>query len=465
VSAQATLTEGAAFSKKSSIAFPTLFRVLNAERLSEPSARHVLYEVDGVQFGRAEQNGWERRAEGDLRLLRIGLADPWVSGRHAVISRVMRAWVVEDLKSKNGVRLNGQLVQRAELADGDVIELGRTFFVFRSQQPLLSPESLDAESGPGNRLLPGLSTLQPELAVQISHLKRVAPTNVTVALRGKTGTGKEVLARAVHALSGRSGPFVAVNCGALPENLVESELFGHRKGSFSGATEDRLGLVRTAHGGTLFLDEVGDLPPGAQPALLRVLQERQVTPVGGTTPMPVDVRVISATHRDLAMMVAREQFRDDLRARISGFEFELPDLAERKEDLGILARELTERIAGPRAASLRFHHEAARALFLYDWPLNVRELEKVLETATVLAGHGQILREHLPEAVRNTQPGSRAASLNLAAGDAERKAQLEALLRQHGGNVSSVARAMGKARMQIQRWLARYNIDPRDFRG
>jgi len=289
---------------------------------------------------------------------------------------------------------------------------------------------------------------------------------VTVALSGESGTGKEVLARAIHALSGRSGPFVAVNCGALPKDLVESELFGHKKGAFSGALEDRPGLVRAAHGGTLFLDEVGDLPLQAQPALLRVLQEKQVQPVGATSPVAVDLRVVSATHRDLPALAAKGTFRDDLRARLSGFELTLPRLAERREDLGLLVSAIVRRVAGPKAASVQLTLPAARALFASRWPLNVRELEKALEAALVLASGQPVDLGHLPAALRGEAPAEVKASPPRAPrdDDAQLKARLEAMLTTHGSNVSAAAREMGKARMQIQRWMARFGLEPKDFK-
>jgi DNA-binding NtrC family response regulator len=308
----------------------------------------------------------------------------------------------------------------------------------------------------------GLATLSPSLAAHFDELARLAKSSVNIALCGPSGSGKEVVARALHTLSGRPGPFVAVNCGALPDELVESELFGHRKGAFSGALEDRAGLIRTAHGGTLLLDEVGDLPLDAQPALLRVLQEREVLPVGGSKPLPVDLRVISATHRKLEQLSEKGLFRDDLRARLTGYRAELPPLVARREDLGLLITALIHRLAPARTFSVQLGITAARALFAYDWPLNVRELEKALETALVLSDSGVIELTHLPPELR--EPASRKKTPPAEEQDDARKAELEALLRQHAGNISAVARSMGKARMQIQRWLARYELDPRTYR-
>jgi DNA-binding NtrC family response regulator len=454
-----TLTEGLSASPARAKTAAFLYRVLDADRPAGPSARFCLDAVDEVILGRADVRSSSRTDLGGTRTLHLGIADRWMSGLHGRLVRVMKAWVLEDTKSKNGVRRNGELIQKAELADGDVLELGRTFFIFRLDQPF-APD-LESEALP--ELAEGLATLSPTLAARYGELVKLAQSSVNIALTGPSGSGKEVVAKALHALSGRPGPFVAVNCGALPDELVESQLFGHRKGAFSGALEDRPGMIRTSHGGTLLLDEVGDLPLEAQPALLRVLQERAVMPVGGSKPMPVDLRVISATHRSLERLCEQGLFRDDLRARLTGYRAELPALAERREDLGLLIAALLKRLAPTRVFSLQLSIAAARAIFAYRWPLNVRELEKALETALVLSGTGVIELEHLPPELRDPTIPRRKDS-GPEAFDEARKAELVALLTQHSGNVSAVARAMGKARMQIQRWMDRYGLDPRVFR-
>jgi DNA-binding NtrC family response regulator len=452
-----TLTQGLEQRPPGARLVPMLYRVLDADAPGQGSTRVCLDGVDVVLLGRGGAHGHALTDEGGARTLRLAVADRWMSSAHARLTQVMQRWVLEDTHSKNGLRVNGQPAQRAELEDGDVLELGRTFLVFRAAQPSTGERVVDSAGlAPVAR---GLLTLSPSLAATFAQLERVALSAVSVALTGPTGSGKEVLARAIHTLSRRPGPFVAVNCGALPDELVESELFGHRKGAFSGALEDRAGLVRAAHHGTLLLDEVGDLPLDAQPALLRVLQEKVVVPVGGTSPIPVDARVVSATHRDLEVLAARGVFRDDLRARLTGFQVALPALADRREDLGLLVAALLAPFP-----SATFTVAAARALMLWRWPLNVRELEKTLEAAAVLAGPGPIDLAHLPAPMREPQARRPVAVLEPDELDAARRADLERLLAEHAGNVSAVARAMGKARMQIQRWLARYGLDPRTFR-
>ncbi len=240
-----TLTEGLRATRAGSKTAAVLYRVFDADRPAGPSGRFCLDGVDEVQLGRADQRVSLRTDEGGKRTLKLGIPDRWMSGQHARLSRVLRTWVLEDTKSKNGLRRNGEPTARAELQDGDVLELGRTFFVVRLAEPIAPDLESDAASPPAT----GLSTMSPSLVARFSELLTLARSNVSIALGGPSGSGKEVLARAIHALSGRTGPFVAINCGALPDELVESELFGHKKGAFSGALEDRPGLIRAAHGG------------------------------------------------------------------------------------------------------------------------------------------------------------------------------------------------------------------------
>ncbi|HEX2574132.1 MAG TPA: sigma 54-interacting transcriptional regulator [Polyangia bacterium] len=438
-----------------------LFLVLSPDQPLAPSARFSLGEVACVELGRGER-GAERVHESGVPCLQLCLPDRWISSRHARLEKVLDGWLLVDTESKNGTLLNGAPVGRAALSDGDLFEIGHTLFRFRTALPS-SPQAPPWIDAPQDPRLSGLTTLLPSLAWSFGRLQDVAQSPVSVVLRGESGTGKEVLARAVHQLSGRTGSFVAVNCGALPDALVESELFGHRRGAFSGAVEDRPGLVRSADRGTLFLDEIGDLPAASQAALLRVLQEGEVQPLGANHPIKVDLRVIAATHRDLDALVAAGDFRADLYARIAGYTAALPPLRERREDLGLLVAALLPRVAPGREATVRFTVEAARALLAYDWPLNVRELEKCLAAAVALAGGGPIGLEHLPPGVQ-AAPAARAPSSDTDHEDQQRRAELVALLREHRGNLSAVARAMGKARLQIQRWVKRYHLDPESFR-
>jgi DNA-binding NtrC family response regulator len=459
---------------------PHLFLALECARPRVgPSARFALAGVDEVILGRGTARAHSRVADGSVRKLVLKVPDPWMSGTHATLTKVFGRWVLEDAGSKNGTVLNGEAQRRAFLGDGDLIELGHTFFIYREGLPTPADEPLDLDAIALASCAAGLATLVPGLAQTFRRLEQVARSDLSVVLSGESGTGKEVVARALHGLSSRGGAFVAVNCGALPETLIETELFGYRKGAFSGANEDRPGLVRSADRGTLFLDEIADLPLASQAAFLRVLQEREVVPVGATRPVGVDLRLIAATHRDLDEMVEHEEFRSDLFARISGVKVTLPPLRERREDLGLLIAILLARVGASERASLDV--QAARALFRYAWPMNIRELEKALAAAVVLAGELPIETEHLPPQVAQALTAPVAADeaaedlpadagedteddLPLSPDDLRRRDELARLLREHKGNVSAIARAMGKARMQIQRWIKRYKLDAEAYR-
>jgi DNA-binding NtrC family response regulator len=237
-------------------------------------------------------------------------------------------------------------------------------------------------------------------------IETIAPTDASVMILGETGTGKELIARNLHDKSRRAGQaFIPVNCGALPENLVESELFGHRKGAFTGADTHRKGLFEVANGGTLFLDEVGELDKSVQVKLLRFLESGEIRRVGENDPFRVDVRVLCATNRDLRGMIASDQFREDLFFRVNTFEIPLPPLRDRKADIPLLARHMLTRFARRAGSEAVLSDEAIAALQAHDWPGNIRELANVIERATILSGGGRILPEHLP-----TQPPPRRTS-------------------------------------------------------
>ena len=275
--------------------------------------------------------------------------------------------------------------------------------------------------------------------VDVAH--RAAPTDLTILVQGESGTGKEVLARAIHRLSARKdGPFVPVNCAAIPEGLLESELFGHERGAFTGAVRARPGRFELAKEGTLFLDEIGDMPPSMQAKILRVLQEHEFERVGGTRTMTADVRVIAATHRDLEAAVAQGTFRQDLFYRLQGVAIVLPPLRERVDDLPLLATHLLERAAQRlNRQPAELSPEALRCLWTHAWPGNVRELQHVLEGAMVLSD-GVIRPEHLPAAVQRAAQARPAAlagpalsgSLDDALEEWERRMILDALQRTQG---------------------------------
>jgi hypothetical protein len=384
-------------------AAPHLFLALVCDRPEVPSVRLSLRAIDRVSIGRGDlQRGHAPLARSSQGELALTVPDDRMSTTHATLRRVVGTWMVEDSGSRNGTLINGRRVQREPLSDGDVIELGHSFFLFRTS--LLPPSGAPAilYSSEVRPAATGFETLLPSVALHFLRAEAVARSNIPLVIRGETGTGKEVLASAIHALSGRQGPFVPVNCGALSPSLVQSELLGHCKGAFTGAIDDRPGFVRSAQGGTLFLDVVEELPPAAQPLLLRVLQESEVLPVGAARPLKVDVRVLAATQRNLDALAEEQHFRSDLLARLSGVTLEVPPLRDRREDLGLLIRALLRRQLGDAAERITFTCEAARALFLHRWPLNVRELENALQAAVVFAGSEPIGLRHLPAAMNRS---------------------------------------------------------------
>jgi DNA-binding NtrC family response regulator len=441
-----------------------LLVLLEAGRPNVGSSSHSLLNVHEAQISRHDTREHVRVDDGRTLLIRI--PDSRMSSRHARIVVAGERHRFEDLASKNGSLLNGRRVRTAVLEDGDLLELGHTFFRYRRAAPVAEPAD-ELLAPRGSTVEDSLLTLSPQLKQSFARLVDVAGSSkVSILVQGETGTGKELVARAVHESSGRSGPFVALNCGALAKNLVEAELFGYRKGAFTGATEDRPGLVRASDGGTLFLDEIGDLPLPAQASLLRVLQEHEIIPVGATRAIKVDLRVVAATHRDLDAMVSKNEFRRDLLARLAGFEMQLPTLKERKEDLGLLIGSLLKRMEQAGSSIGRISADAAMRLLDYSWPLNIRQLERCLISAAALS-KGVLELEHLPAAVRESKEQSalfrrsRQTRLRrtLTPEEEKRREQLIALLRTHRGNLSAVARELGKQRVQIRRWIQVYGID------
>jgi DNA-binding NtrC family response regulator len=287
----------------------------------------------------------------------------------------------------------------------------------------------------------------------------VAPTDAGVMILGETGTGKELIARSLHDKSHRSGhAFIPVNCGALPENLVESELFGHRKGAFTGADTHRKGLFEVANGGTLFLDEVGELNKSVQVKLLRFLESGEIRRVGENDPFRVDVRVLCATNRDLREMIEADQFREDLFFRLNTFEIHLPPLRERKPDIPALARHMLSRFARRGAGETTLTPEAIALLQEHDWPGNIRELANAIERATILSQGGPICSEHLPTQAPVRRPGSTSASPAAASAvsgphftipegnptlrDIEMK-YIQVVLEKHNGNKPAASKELG----------------------
>jgi transcriptional regulator with PAS, ATPase and Fis domain len=386
------------------------------------------------------------------------IKDPLVSSNHGVITKEGDGYRLIDLGSRNGTAVDGQLVKEpVKLRDGAVIFLGTQIAVFR----IVSDSELTAIQAEIASPLGPVATASPAGAVVCQVLRKLAPSDCEILLTGETGVGKEVYARAVHELSGRAGRFVAINCAALPRELVESELFGYVKGAHSQARESKRGLFEEAEGGTLFLDEVGEMPTDLQTKLLRFLQDRLLVPLGATRARRLDTRVLAATSRTTAPKGSSNiGLRADLAARLGAEPIRLPPLRHRIEDIGAL----TAHFLGTRRC--RFEPLAFQALALYGWPGNVRELEKVVSNAELLArGKDAISLEDLPAAIAQT-PGRLKSQPSGAPTrpPPPTAAELEELLQRFNGNVLRVARELGRTPPLIYRWCRRFKLDPENFR-
>lgn len=438
---------------------PALRLVFSGDRVV---LKDVPLEVARTEVGRAVPGPQDVRVDGDPRLSRHHATFTFRAGRVRVANH-----------SAHGTHVNDRRLdvdEEADLEDGDVLRLGDTFFVLRS----LPDNPRDVPS----RTLLGRAPSMMQLRALIDV---VGPTRASVLLLGETGAGKEVAARALHERSGRKGPFIAVNCAAIPENLAESQLFGHKAGAFTGAQKDHAGFFREAHGGTLFLDELGELPLSLQPKLLRVLDEKQVLAVGATTGAPVDVRVVAATNRHIAREVETGAFRGDLFARIAEITVSLPPLRARIEDVPAL---LEAALSSLQEGRVKLSPQLVHALLLHTWPFNVRELMKIATELEVKAQGRELLDIDLlegrvlgpgaadgggllPAAAQTIPPASSAsATLKVKRDDAPAptREELEQLLLAHKGKVSDVARATGRSRTQVYRWLEEHRFDVELFR-
>ena len=309
--------------------------------------------------------------------------------------------------------------------------------------------------------LPGLIAQSPAMHAVLDLVERVAPTDATLLIQGESGTGKEVIAKAVHHASARAGrPFVAVNCGAVPETLLESELFGYMRGAFTGAAANKHGLFEEADGGTLFLDEIAEMPAALQVKLLRALQSGEVRRLGATQPTTIDVRVIAATHGDLAALISQGTFREDLFYRLNVIQVVLPPLRDRREDIPALAEHFLARAADKLGRRLRLAPSTLERLLRYPWPGNVRELENAIERAAILARTESVEPDDLPPHVSaGLQLGpSPALPRPSTLADAERAHILQTVER-FGRNHSGAAEALGIGRTTLWRKLKEYGID------
>jgi DNA-binding NtrC family response regulator len=432
-----------------------LFLVLEADRALAGGARYSLDELDEVVVGRGpkgEPRQRKRPPKGEKRRLEIRAGGPFLSKDHALFRRAGDTWTVEDLGSQNGVQVNWkELEGPTRLDSGDLISLGRLYFIFQIEESEQLPDVEIADLGAEPS---GFLTLVPDLHRRLKRLRHEATRATSITIIGETGTGKEVMAKAIHEISGRRGAYIGINCGAIPKDLIQSELFGHLKNAFTGA-EGRSGYIRDAHQGTLLLDEIVAAPEQVQVALLRVIQERAVTPIGSSRPHPVDVRFIAAAQRPLSDVVGEGAFREDLRARLASFNFDLPPLRERVEDVGILVACALRGLGVTEKDKPRISSAAATRLLRHDWPMNIRELAQSVDVAWGAAQNGEMGENDFPKP--KADDGSSSA--------ARLKQQLIAHLRATKGNLAEVARRMKRPRSTIHFFLDRYGLDADTFRA
>ncbi len=399
----------------------------------------------------------------------IVLLDPYVSRQHAVMEMGPGTLgpMLRNLSRRGSWIGTRQFDQCQGVEDGEVITIGRSLLLFRVEG--------DAADAPTVTRLLGSA---PSLRALRSRIALFAPKESVVCIQGETGTGKELVARTLHELSGRTGPFVAVNCAAIPDALAESLLFGHVAGAFTGAKNRAEGYFRAARDGTLFLDEIGELPLPQQAKLLRVLETGCVAALGSTEETPHGARVVTATHRDLATDVREGRFRTDLYGRISDFVLEVPPLRSRREDILPLLRHGFD---GPMPP---LHHDLAKALLRHPWPLNVRELMRVADQLRTFGeGRSELELDLVEAALRRTAglvatveppPDPVGPSASSPRGTRSRtrppserppsRDELVDLMKEHRGVVADVARHVGRSRKQVYRWARAHGVSAEDFR-
>jgi len=372
-----------------------------------------------------------------------------MSRNHAVLDVSRDGVILVDSRSTNGTKLNDVRVTRDKLRVGDRIGMGSIVLLFHNSLPLtrLQPH-------------PEVVGVSSDTHSMLESVAKVGPHATSVLIQGETGTGKELVAHAVHRESRRRGDFVTVNCGAITDNLLQSELFGHNKGAFSGAHQARTGLFGAANNGTLFLDEIGEASPRLQVALLRVLETGTMRRLGENTARAVNVRVVAATNRDLEQMIVEGKFRADLYARLSGWVINVRPLRDRKEDIVHLARHFI-RQAGSTAELSR---TLTNSLLSYDWPFNVRELRTTINWALIENGDKPLLRM-TPRIERlfcsnNVEDSPRHVAPAVHPGEVT----LKSTLLQHNGNIKAVATELGVSRSTLYRWIKTSEIDVEQIR-
>jgi len=455
--------------------------------------------VAGADQGKELEIAKSRVTGGRSFISDLVVADKAVSGTHFEVAARDDGYRLRDLNSRNGVYVGDLRIREVFLRPGTVFRIGHTSIQFQSLQ-----EVVEIELSKQDRFDAMLGA-SPAMREIFAQLEKVGPSDLTCLITGETGTGKEMVARALHNASGRR-PFVVLDCGSIPRELIESTLFGHEKGSFTGAVAQQIGCFEQAHGGTILLDEIGELDLGLQPKLLRVLEQREIKRVGGDRAHKIDVRVLAATHRDLREEVNRGGFREDLYFRLSVVHIELPPMRERRDDIPGLANQFLREVGDRRGMAMSWSPDAMAALVSHSWPGNVRELRNVVERAAAL-GEGPVItradlafgRELGPSVVvahdlaqAGVQAAQRAAArlggvelpppqagpatfdpALLVAGhgfkgakqavvDAFEVAYLAALMARNGGNITRSAQEAGLTRYHLRELLKRHGLQGGD---
>ncbi|AEI63297.1 sigma-54 dependent transcription regulator [Corallococcus macrosporus] len=395
--------------------------------------------------------------------------DRTASRHHFEIQFTERGYLLVDLGSTNGTFLDGRRIERAYLSPGSQIRAGSSVLTFA---PLDEEVTIEPDREGELCEMVGQSVKMRQI---FGLIKKIAPMDVSVIIQGETGTGKELVARAIHALSGRTkGPMEVLDCGAIPPNLIESELFGHEKGAFTGAVSERPGAFERAHGGTIFLDELGELRLDLQPKLLRVLENHEVRRVGGNDVIEVDCRVIAATNRDLMKEIQGGGFREDLYFRLSVITIQLPPLRQRRDDIPlILKRALADPEVVGKHGKKRFSAESLGLLMSYSWPGNVRELMNVLSHVLTFSEGEEIQPVHLPPRVRGqVREGPLPFNEHLSFKDAKEqllenfeREYVTSVLTRCEGNLSRAARESGLHRKSIERLVKKYQLDTKGMKS
>jgi transcriptional regulator with PAS, ATPase and Fis domain len=450
------------------VSWSHLILIIQSDRPTAGGARYGLGDVAEILFSRGPVRRVIREGTGAETRLTVQVPSLFASESHARMKWTASGWLLEDLGSKNGTFVNGHRIsERTTVRAGDIIQVGRVFFtvydsIVRGEIDLSADLNSD-EAEPSS--LPTFTTLVPVLNDRLSRLCAAAKGREPISVIGATGTGKDVLANAIHQFSGRKGPFVAVNCGALAPNLVEGQLFGYVKGAYSGANRSDPGFVQAARRGTLFLDEILDLPLDAQVKLLRVLQEREVVALGTTRGEHVDVRFIAASQRPFKDVVESGRFRADLGARLAAHVIELPLLRERRVDIGLLLAAIFRRRGITETDGYILPSKAVHRILGYSWPNNIRELDYAVGNAILQASPDKIL-DYTAFPEPDVDLGAPVASeAPLTERDRELRNRLLDLLGKHDGVVADVAREMDTQRSQVYRWLNRFGLDLHSFRS